>query len=34
MWLGEILDIHTGPLSDRKGPEPEIVPNTNPMVMP
>lgn len=34
MWLGEILDIHTGPLSDHEGPEPEIVPNTNPTVMP
>jgi len=34
MWLGEMLDIHTGPLSDREDPEPEIVPNTNPTVMP
>jgi aromatic ring-cleaving dioxygenase len=35
MWLGEILDIKAGHLSEYEtDPEPEIVPNTHPTVMP
>lgn len=34
LWLGEILDIDAGPLPDHEGPEPEIVPNTQPTANP
>jgi len=34
MWLGEILEIDAGTLSDHQAREPEIVPNTHPTIMP
>ncbi|MDL2410379.1 DOPA 4,5-dioxygenase family protein [Rhizobium calliandrae] len=34
MWLGEILDIHSGPLPDHEEREPALVPNTQPVVNP
>ncbi len=34
MWLGEILDINSTPLTDHEEPELEIIPNTNPTVKP
>jgi len=35
IWMGEILDINSGPLPDQDDePEPAIVPNTNPTVKP
>jgi DOPA 4,5-dioxygenase len=35
MWLGEILDIDASPLAESAaGPEPAIIPNTQPAVTP
>ncbi|NKK70012.1 aromatic ring-cleaving dioxygenase [Rhizobium leguminosarum bv. viciae] len=34
MWLGEILDVHSGPLPDHEEREPDLVPNTQPTVNP
>jgi DOPA 4,5-dioxygenase len=33
-WLGEILNINDEPLLDHEGPEPALVPNTQPTVKP
>jgi hypothetical protein len=32
LWRGDFLDINEDTLSDHAVPEPEIVPNTHPMV--
>ncbi|CAO3440438.1 DOPA 4,5-dioxygenase family protein [Azospirillum endophyticum] len=34
IWLGEILDIHAGPLPEQGEREAELVPNTHPTVTP